>query len=291
MEANTLIVAGATGYGAYPPNSIEGVERCLAAPIDGIEIDALLTADGQVVAHHDYWLGPDATRLNGEWLAERGPAIGDLTLDQLQAYDIGRLRPGSEYEVKYPGREVFDGARIPTFDAILDTLRRAAGRRRLIYIEMKTDPQDRTASPAPDAFLDAVLRIVEAADYVEHTKIIAFEWALLRAAKERNPAIATAHLTIPTLLLDQVRLLPNGDSPWLEGFDAKYHGGSEIAAIKAHGGMEWSLYVAEVTPESVAEAHSLGLKVGAWGLSASQDIQRMAELGLFSATVSGPDWQ
>ena len=42
----TLIVAGATGYGAWPANSLEGAERCIAAPVNGIEIDVQMTSDG-----------------------------------------------------------------------------------------------------------------------------------------------------------------------------------------------------------------------------------------------------
>ena len=45
-----------------------------------------------------------------------------------------------------------------------------------------------------------------------------------------------------------------------------------------------------VTGETVAEALALDLKVGPWGLSKHSDIQRMAALGVFSSTVSGPDW-
>ena len=58
-----LLIAGATGYGAWPENTLEGVRRCLAAPFDGFEIDVQLTADDVVIAHHDYRLNPDQSRL------------------------------------------------------------------------------------------------------------------------------------------------------------------------------------------------------------------------------------
>ena len=54
--------------------------------------------------------------------------------------------------------------------------------------------------------------------------------------------------------------------------------------------MEWSPYFTEVTAERMAEAQALGLRVGPWGLSAAEDIDRMLDLGVFSATVSGPSW-
>jgi glycerophosphoryl diester phosphodiesterase len=286
----TLIIAGATGYGVWPANSLEGARACLAAPIDGLEIDVQLTADGHVVAHHDYWLNRHATRLDGAWLAERGPALKDLTLEALRRYDVGTLRPGSSYAARYPARLAMDGVRVPTLPELLALLAGAAGPRRLIYVEIKTDPQDPAGSPDPQAITEAVLDDLEAADWLGHAKIIAFDWAVLRLARSRVPDIATAHLTVPTAMAASVRPLADGGSPWVDGCDARAFGGSELAAIRAHGGMEWSPHIADITSERLAEARELGLLVGPWGLSSAEDIARMIEAGVFSVTVSGPDW-
>ena len=67
-----LMIAGACGYGVWPANSIEGARECVAAPIDGIEIDVHLTADGHVVAHHDYRIAADQSRRDGAFLAAPG---------------------------------------------------------------------------------------------------------------------------------------------------------------------------------------------------------------------------
>jgi glycerophosphoryl diester phosphodiesterase len=285
-----LGIAGATGYGVWPSNSLEGALECLAQPVDGIEIDVQMTADGHVVAHHDYHLSRHATRLDGAWLEERGPALKTLTLAELERYDVGSLRPGSTYAARYPHLAPADGVRIRTLPRLLEALRATDGPRRLIYIEIKTDPQDSDASPDPRVVTQAVIAAVEAADWVAHSKIIAFDWRVLRLSRERNRAIATAHLTIPASMAGAVRPLPNGDSPWTDGCDPRHHGGSDLAAIKAHGGMEWSPYFTDVTPERMDEARDLGLRVGPWGLSMAEDIDRMSNLGVYSATVSGPAW-
>ncbi len=284
----TLIIAGATGYGAWPANSLEGAERCIAAPIDGIEIDVQLTADGHVVAHHDYWLNPDATRLDGAWLSERSAPLKTLTLEALRRYDIGRARPGSDAEAQHPDLEFVDGARIPTLPDLLTALNAAKGPRRLIYVEIKTHPNRPEAAPDPAKVTGAVLDALDAADYARHTKIIAFDWSVLHLATARAPGIATAHLTIPRR---PGQASSDQDSPWFDGVDPRHFGGSDLQAIKAHGGMEWSPYYTDVTAERVAQADALGLKVGPWGLAKSDDIQRMLALGVFSATVSGPDWE
>lgn len=285
-----LLIAGATGYGAWPANSLEGARECLRAPIDGIEIDVQLTADGHVVAHHDYRLTRSQTRLDGAWIGERSAPLKTLTLDALRRYDIGRSRPGSGEATRHPDRRDMDGVVIPTLPELLEVLKSAPGERRLIYVEIKTDPQDPDVAPAPQAITEAVFRDLESADYVEHAKIIAFDWQVLRLSATRSPGVKTAHLTIPATLSGSVKLGPDGSSPWADGFDFRDHGGSELGAIKAHGGMEWSPHYTDVTAQSMAEALALGLKVGPWGLSKGEDIRRMRDLGVYSCTVSGPDW-
>ena len=288
--SDPLLIAGATGYALWPANTLEGTEQCLDAPVDGIEIDALLTSDGHVVAHHDYRLSPDHTRLDGAWLAAPSAPLKDLTLAEIQRHDIGRFRPEPAKPYPYPDRAQLDGVRVPTLPDLLDALRAAPGPRRLIYVEIKTDPQNAVDAPPPEAMVEAVFRDLEAADYVAHAKIIAFDWQVLRLSAARSPGVMTAHLTIPAALAAGVKLDADGRSPWRDGFDPQDHGGSELAAIKAHGGMEWSPYFPDVTPERMAEARSLGLKVGPWGLATGDDIHRMAAMRVYSSTVSGADW-
>ncbi len=289
QQRKPLLVAGATGYGAWPANSLEGAVECLKAPIDGIEIDVQLTSDGHVVAHHDYRLSPNQTRLKGAWIETPSAPFKTLTLAELRRYDIGRARP-AEGANRYPERQDMDGVAVPTLPELLKVLKAAPGARRLIYVEVKTDPQVPSHAPEPEAIVEAVFRDLEAAEYVAHAKIIAFDWKVLRLSAARGAGVATAHLTIPAALRGSVKLGADGRLPWGDGYDSIDYGGSVMRAIQAHGGMEWSPYFTEVTEETMAEARDLGLKVGPWGLSKGDDIRRMAALGVYSSTVSGPDW-
>jgi glycerophosphoryl diester phosphodiesterase len=289
-RAKPLIIAGATGYGAWPANTLEGAARCLAAPVDGIEIDVQITSDGHVVAHHDYRISADQSRLDGAWLEAAGPALKTLTLDEVRRYDVGRARPGSRTARHYPGQAPMDGARIPSLRELLGLLKAAPGPRRLLYVEIKTDPQDPTHAPAPETVTTAVFEALEAADYLGHAKIIAFDWRVLRLSRARQPGVRTAHLTVPMVMAGQVKRGPDDRSPWTDGCDPTDHGGSELAAIKAHGGMEWSPHLADMTPQRVAEAQDLGLLVGPWGVSSAEDIRSATAMCAFSLTVSGPEW-
>jgi glycerophosphoryl diester phosphodiesterase len=285
-----LIIAGACGYGVWPSNSIEGARACLAEPVDGIEIDAHLTADGHVVAHHDYRIAADASRIGGAFLDAPGPLLRDVSLADLQAYDLGRLREGTSYARRYPHKRGLDGVAMPTLPQLLAALADAPGPRRWIFVEIKTDPAGYRESADPVALLDAVLRDLDAADWAAHAKIIAFDWSVLRDLAARRPEIATAHLTVPDAMKPKVVLLPNGDSPWTDGCDPRRFAGSELRAIQAHGGREWSPHISDVTPQGVEEARALGLAVGVWGVATAAEIAAMTALGVDALTVSGPDW-
>ena len=288
---SSLIIAGATGHGAWPSNTLPSAQRCFSAPVDGIEIDVQMTADGHVVAHHDYRLSRSQTRLNGEWITGSGPVLKDITLAELRRYDIGRSRPGSGEARRHPDRAEMDGVPVPTLDELFEALNATHGPRHYFYIEIKTDPLQSDIASPPDVFTQAVIDQIEAHDYVAHAKIIAFDWQVLRMTKARNPAIATAHLTVPNGMSGGVQTLGSGeDSPWADGCDPRHHGGSDIAAIAAHGGMEWSPHYTDVTPERAHEAGRLGLRVGPWGLSKEEDIERMQGLNVWSCTVAGPAW-
>lgn len=284
------MIAGATGYGVWPANSREGAVACNAAPIDGIEIDVHLTADGHVVAHHDYGLAADHSRLGGAWLDAPGPLLRDISLAELRAYDVGRARPGSKLAERYPDRPGQDGVLVPTLPELLAILAQAPGPKRWIFVEIKTDPADYRESADPERLLDATLADLDAAGWADRAKIIAFDWSVLRRLATLRPDMPSAHLTVPEVMKPKIRRDADGRSPWHDGCDPERFDGSELRAIQAHGGREWSPHLADVTPERVAEARDLGLAVGIWGVSRAEDIAAMTALGVDALTVSGPAW-
>lgn len=286
--SDPLIIAGACGYGVWPSNSIEGARECLAAPVDGLEIDVHLTADGHVVAHHDYRIHADQSRLDGQWLSAPGPLLRDADLETLKRFDLGRARPGSRRARQAHGE--MDGVHMPTLPDILAAMAAVPGPRRQIFVEIKTDPAGYRQSADPVRLLDLVLADLDAASWLGDAKIIAFDWSVLRRLKTLMPKMATAHLTVPEAMQDQIVRDAAGDSPWNDGCDPRHHGGSELRAIVAHGGEEWSPHVSDVTEARMAEAKDLGLRVGVWGLGPAADIDRMAAWGADALTVSGPVW-
>ena len=72
--------------GLYPENTLAGFRGALALGVTTLEMDLVMTGDGEIVVHHDLHLLPTRTRgPDGAWLEEPGPAVIGLDLAALVA--------------------------------------------------------------------------------------------------------------------------------------------------------------------------------------------------------------
>ena len=120
------MIANRGASGLAPENTLAAFRVAIDAGATGIEFDVKLSADGCPVVYHDLTLNPDLTRLDGQRLEKPEPAIRNLTLANLQRYDVGRLRPGSATARRYPDQQPLDGARIPALTAVLALVKESA---------------------------------------------------------------------------------------------------------------------------------------------------------------------
>ena len=111
LPAHAFDLQGHRGArGLAPENTLPAFQKGLDLGVDTLECDMAITKDGVVVIHHDLWLNPDTTRgPDGRWLDKRGPAISELTFAELQQYDVGRLKPGTDYAKSFPDQQSVDG--------------------------------------------------------------------------------------------------------------------------------------------------------------------------------------
>ena len=77
------------------------------------------------MVHHDRRLNADIARgADGRWIEKPTPTIHSLTFEELQRYDVGRVRPGSDYAKPLPGQRPADGTRIPRLADVFALLSR-----------------------------------------------------------------------------------------------------------------------------------------------------------------------
>ena len=273
------------GRGLAPENTLAAFARATGMGVDTLELDIGLTADGVVVISHDTSLNPDHTRdAQGQWLAAKGPAIRSLTLAQLQHYDVGRLRPGSDYGRQFASQIAVDGQRIPTLAALFEQVRGLPSSKVRFNIETKVDPTLPDETATPEAMADALVAEIERVGMADRVTIQSFDWRSLARVAQRAPGIARAYLTSGRTL---------ADPRWTLGMDLASHG-SPAQLVKAAAGaskapVTWSPAYRDLTQAQVQEAHKLGLLVLPWTVNARADMARLIDWGVDGIITDYPD--
>ena len=275
--------------GLAPENTLPAFARALSIGVTTLELDCGVTRDGAVVVSHDAALNPDITRTgDGRWLGEPGPAIHRLTFAELARYDVGRIRPGSGYEKRFPAQVPQDGTRIPRLADVFDLVRKSGDKAVRFNIETKISPLTPGETTTPEDFARRLIAAVRAAGMVHRTAIQSFDWRTLQVVQKEAPEIPTVYLTARQDFMDNVRAAES-DSPWSAGFHVSRFGGSLPRAVKAAGGAVWSPYYREVARADVTEAQGLGLKVVVWTVNTETEVRNMIALGIDGIISDYPD--
>lgn len=302
-----LNIAHRGGAALRPENTLAAFAHAVELGADGAELDVQLTRDGHVVVFHDNRLKPEICRgEDGRWLAEKGPAIVDLTLAEIETYDVGRSQEGSDYACAHPDIVPSDGERIPLLAEVVEIVRRAPKPFHL-FVELKTSFSDRSLSAPPERLAEATLAVLDRCDYGARCVLVGFDWPGLLHAKKREPKIACWFTTLaqswfgdappppedeppsaPALMMLR-HWAASGTSPWAGGYDAVNYGGSIIRAIREAGGDGWFPFHRDANAARVEEARKLGLKVGAWTVNDAAEMHVLAARGLDALCTDRPD--
>ena len=290
--------------GLAPENSLPAFETALRHGVSTLELDVAMTRDGVLVIHHDLALNPDTARdASGHWIDAPGATLHSLSWAELQAYDIGRLKPGTRYAAQFPEQLPVDGTRIPRLADLFELVRRSGNTRVRFDIETKLDPRRPEATPAPEPFAKALVDALRQAGLQRRAQIQSFDWRTLQAVQRLAPEIPTAYLTAQQPWLDNIgaprKAAPaapaapaasagSTGSAWTAGFQYRDHG-SVPKMIHAAGGRIWSVYFGDIDADQFKQAKALGLKVLVWTVNDAATIGRMIELGVDGLITDRPD--
>lgn len=290
VTAHALDLQGHRGArGLAPENSLPAFERAIAIGVTTLELDVGVTRDGVVVIHHDLALNPAYARdAQGRWLEQPGPPIAQMTWAELQGVDIGRLNPASRYAASFPDQVARDGTRIPRLSDLFDLVKRGGHHSLRLSIETKLSPLRPEATPAPEAFAQALVDEVRKAGLQARVQIQSFDWRTLQVVQRIAPEIGTVYLSAQQNFLDNIGAGKAEGSPWTAGFQLREHG-SVPRMVKAAGGSVWSPYFGDVDAAKVKEAQSLGLKVVVWTVNDEAAMARLIDLGIDGLITDRPD--
>jgi glycerophosphoryl diester phosphodiesterase len=245
---------GARGH--LPENTLPAFRYAVELGVDTLEMDAGVTRDGVVVVHHDRRLNPDVARREGAWVTAPAPTIYSLTFEELQTYDVGRLRPGSEYSGRFPHQKPLDGTRIPRLSEVLKLQKR-------FNIETKIDPRAPDETLPPEAFARALIAEIRKAGAERRATIQSFDFRTLKVVEKEAPEIETVYLTMGKA--------------------------SDPAAVKAAGARNWSPDFRDLDAEKVKAARAAGLRIIPWTVNEPADIDRVWALGVDGIISDYPD--
>ncbi|HET9403200.1 MAG TPA: glycerophosphodiester phosphodiesterase [Burkholderiales bacterium] len=275
--------------GLAPENTLPAFARALSIGVTTLELDCAITKDGVVVVSHDSTLNPDITRgPDGQWLQGVGPPIRNFTYDELQRYDVGRIKPGSAYERRFPQQRAIDGTRMPRLADVFALARQGANEQVRFNIETKISPLHPGRTVSPEMFARALIAVIRGEEMQRRVTIQSFDWRTLAVVQKEAPEITTVYLTAQQGFMDNIQA-GQRESAWTAGLRLHDFGGSIPRMVKAAGGAVWSPYSGETTREQVREAQSLGLKVVVWTVNEPADMRRMIEMGVDGVISDRPD--
>lgn len=302
------LIAHRGGAGWRVENTLAAFAHAIERGAAGAELDVHLSADGQVIVHHDDTLNPAyCRRPDGEWVsATARPALATLRLDDLQTFDIGTPRPDSAYARRFPDIRPTPGQRIPRLRDVIDLARKRSARFFLV-VEIKASMRLAATRPWVD-LVEATLEVIKAERFLDRVILCSFDWGALRHAMACQPGLRTwftsapaswtadgtpPHTDIPPAparLQALRRLYAGGDAPWFDGFDPRRFGASHPRAVAAAGGHAWFPYYRDFTAAAGRELAALGLDSAVWSVNLRdpQALRKLAALAPGHAVIDYP---
>jgi glycerophosphoryl diester phosphodiesterase len=303
------LIAHRGGAGLRVENTLAAFERAIALGAHGAELDVHLTCDGQVVVHHDPVLNPGyCRRVGGDWIGDdEAVPIAESTLADLQCYEIGVPKPGSDYAARFDRITPMPSQHVPLLRDVIRLVKARSPRFKLV-IEIKASYLD-ADKELWRPLVDAVLDVVAQEQLFDRAILCSFDWRALLHARQLKPRLVTWFTSSPLSWLGEetppvedippnprhleaIRALHRaGDAPWFAGFDPRRFTDGYPEAIAAAGGNAWLLYYRDTTHQTQRELASRGLESAAWSVNLQDkgQLARLVRIGVDNLLVDYPD--
>jgi glycerophosphoryl diester phosphodiesterase len=293
LFTNTLLAFDLQGHrgarGLAPENTLPAFAHALSLGVTTLELDTVITKDGVVVISHNPSLNPDITRdKDGKWLQKTGPAIYSLTFAELQQYDVGRLKPNTNYAKLFPEQRAVDGTRIPKLADLFALVKKSGNGQVRFNIETKISPLNPNETLDAENFAKTLVELIQEEGMAARVSIQSFDWRTLQLVQKIAPEIPTVYLSVQQRSFDNIAADKPEGSPWAAGFRYKDHG-SVSRMVKAAGGRIWSPCFPDITEAKLKEAHNLGITVVVWTVNEPRQMKKMLDLDVDGIISDRPD--
>lgn len=275
--------------GLQPENTLPAFAEALSIGVTTLELDLGISGDGHVVVAHDRRLNPDITRdADGNWIAAPAPTVVSLSLAELKQYDVGRIKPGTNYAKTFAEQHGADKVAMPLLADVVALARKAGNGNVRFNIETKLSPLAPDETLDPERFARAVIAEVRKHRIEGRTTIQSFDWRTLAVVAREAPQIARIHLTLERGNGDNVWKGRGQASPWT-GLNAAELGCSTPRIVQAAGGKIWSPNFRDLDAATLVEAKTLGLGVVVWTINDPVEMEKYVDMGVDGIITDYPD--
>jgi len=254
--------------GLRPENTLDAFRKAVDLGCDWLEMDVVLTGDGQVMVSHEPWMDHRICRTpEGDSITpaqERSFNIFRMTTEEAQRFDCAStpqpdfpeqdLKPSSKPTLREVVEAVDEhalltGSRLPSFN-----------------IEVKSEPAlYGTFQPEPGPYVSTVLTTLDSLGISDRCVLQSFDPAILEAIHAADPSLALAYLVENSEGLEKdlgrLTFAPAIYSPAFELVDAPL----------------------------VATLREREMQLVVWTVNEETDIERMLDLGVDGIISDYPD--
>ncbi|MBN8220838.1 MAG: glycerophosphodiester phosphodiesterase [Spirochaetes bacterium] len=179
--------------GLAPENTWPAFELGIRGGMTAIELDIVLTADGELIIHHDFYTNPKNCR------RDDGTKIHALPISRLTVADLKRLDCGSLKNEKFPEQKLFPRTRLLTLPEFFERVRTLEteyppARDVIFNLDAKFSPRVTPTDAYLTRFAQLLIKEAETAGMLNRIMVQSFEIRLLPFVKEQKPGLRTAAL-------------------------------------------------------------------------------------------------
>lgn len=171
--------------GLFPENSLPGFQAAIEAGVDAVELDLLLTKDGQIVIQHNYMLDAELCHyFDGQ------PINETRFISALLYSDIRKCDCGAKKNPLYQRQRAIHGTHIPTLGELFHLIENSEhpnAKRMRLNLEIKADPANPHFLPAYSTVAEKIVQAVQEAGFAERVAYSSFDPHMLAEVNKLVP--------------------------------------------------------------------------------------------------------
>lgn len=254
--------------GLMPENTIAGFIKATELGVDHLELDVVMSDDGQVIVSHEPWMAHHiCTQPNGDSIPEtdeRSFNIYHMNVAEIRSFDCGSLE-----QTEFPEQQQ-QKAYKPLLREVVEAVEEHAlfnGIATPGYaIEIKSEPAlYGSHQPPPATFVRSVIDAVDSLGIADRCVIQSFDPAVLEVVHAERPDITVSFLVENDLgwkeNLKRLSFEPDIYSPWFGSVSAK----------------------------DVEKLHDKNVEVVLWTVNEEADLRKVIALGVDGIISDYPD--